>query len=213
MTRNYIWWWGSSSSRPFRHCAGVRSINWHISQFFDDLFNFCLGCCSVNVSHKIQHLLDALMSALLVDVLSAAGLLYSLWQHRFVHWAWHPSSRQCTICGALISTGRQGCSMIWLVLCWLSGHTLRLDSLSCLASTISASRLLPWCVFLLFQSACHAPSDRQRESVHRCNLFACYYSARLMPFTTVSNSARFMCRDLFAGRNQHASSNTGPVLL
>ena len=88
----------------------------------------------------------------------------SLWQHRFDHRAQHPSSLQRTICGALMSTSPQGCSTTWPVLHRLSGHTPRLDSLRHLASTLSVSHLLPWCVFLLFQSACRTPRGRLKES-------------------------------------------------
>ena len=97
-----------------------------------------------------------------------------------------------------MSIGKQVCSTTQPVLCWLLGHTLRLDSL----------HFLLWCVYLLLQSDCRISIGRCRELVRRCNFFVYHCRARLMPFTTVSNSARLMCRALFAGHNQHASSNT-----
>ena len=152
------------SSHPLRHRTGAGSINWHIS-VFDNLFNFCLGFCWVDTLWNTASFwcLDGCSAR--GCLLSAAGSLCLLWQHRFDHQARHPSSQQHTICGALVSTGQQGYSTTWPVLCWLSGHTLRLDSLRRPTFALLASHLLCWCVFLLFQLAYRTPSGRHKGSL------------------------------------------------
>ena len=90
---------------------------------------------------KIQHPLDAWMSALYMDVSSAAGSLHLLWQCRFDHQAQHPSLWQYTICEAqcqLVARLQYDMTSVML-----SGYTQRQDPLRCLASTLLASHLLP----------------------------------------------------------------------
>ena len=135
-------------------------VNWlaHLT-VFDNLFNFYLGRCWIDMSHEI---LDAWMFTLHMDV------FYLLLAH-------------CARCGSADLTNKLGTHLhsnvpfvghlyqlvckvaVWCNQCYavwsLSETRLFKVSSSCLISI-----LLPWCIFLLFQSAYQTSSGRHKGS-------------------------------------------------